>query len=138
MTQSSQPRSPRRQEPTAKERLTGLLLIVIVAIIWIAASFVVQELRLHPFLITYICNILFVVYIPVAAMQDIKRCYFLPMLCLSTLSLLPSCHLHRTTVRKHLPLPSTWAQHMLLLSSCIQALRSIYFDSTTFMPSKVP
>lgn len=68
--------SPPRQEPTAKERLTGLLLIIIVAVIWIAASFVVQELRLHPFLITYICNILFVVYIPVAAIQDIKRCVY--------------------------------------------------------------
>lgn len=76
MAQSPQTRSPQRLEPTAKERLTGLLLIIIVAIIWIAASFIVQELRLHPFLITYICNSLFVVYIPVAAMQDTHRYVF--------------------------------------------------------------
>lgn len=66
------PLSPR--QPTAKERLTGLSLIVIVAVIWIAASFVVQELQMHPFLLTYICNILFVIYIPIAALQDKKRC----------------------------------------------------------------
>ncbi|KAJ4968170.1 hypothetical protein NE237_014871 [Protea cynaroides] len=46
----------------------GLMYIVIVAIIWIAASFVVQSVvdsGVSPFLITYICNSLFVVYIPI-------------------------------------------------------------------------
>lgn len=45
----------------------GLSYIVSVAIIWIAASFVVQSVvdaGVSPFLITYICNSLFVVYIP--------------------------------------------------------------------------
>lgn len=45
----------------------GLTYIVAVATIWIAASFVVQSVvdgGVSPFLITYICNSLFVVYIP--------------------------------------------------------------------------
>ncbi|XP_062149638.1 uncharacterized vacuolar membrane protein YML018C [Alnus glutinosa] len=45
----------------------GLIYIVAVASIWIAASFVVQSVvdaGVSPFLITYICNSLFVVYIP--------------------------------------------------------------------------
>ncbi|KAL2488149.1 EamA-like transporter family [Forsythia ovata] len=45
----------------------GLLYILAVAIIWIAASFVVQTVvdgGVSPFLVTYICNSLFVVYIP--------------------------------------------------------------------------
>ncbi|GMI66385.1 hypothetical protein like AT3G07080 [Hibiscus trionum] len=45
----------------------GLLYIFAVAAIWIAASFVVQSVvdaGVSPFLITYICNSLFIVYIP--------------------------------------------------------------------------
>ena len=45
----------------------GLIYIVAVAIIWIAASYVVQSVvdaGVSPFLITYICNSLFVIYIP--------------------------------------------------------------------------
>lgn len=45
----------------------GLTYIIAVATIWIAASFVVQSVLdagVSPFLITYICNSLFVVYIP--------------------------------------------------------------------------
>lgn len=45
----------------------GLTYIVAVAAIWIAASFVVQSVvdaGVSPFLITYICNSLFMVYIP--------------------------------------------------------------------------
>ncbi|XP_076946186.1 thiamine-repressible mitochondrial transport protein THI74-like [Bidens hawaiensis] len=45
----------------------GLIYILSVATIWIAASFVVQSVvdeGVSPFLITYICNSLFVVYIP--------------------------------------------------------------------------
>ncbi|XP_076959473.1 thiamine-repressible mitochondrial transport protein THI74-like [Bidens hawaiensis] len=45
----------------------GLIYILAVATIWIAASFVVQSVvdeGVSPFLITYICNSLFVVYIP--------------------------------------------------------------------------
>ncbi|OVA03202.1 Drug/metabolite transporter [Macleaya cordata] len=46
----------------------GLIYIFAVATIWIAASFVVQSVvdsGVSPFLITYICNSLFVVYIPI-------------------------------------------------------------------------
>ncbi|GAB4841328.1 hypothetical protein Ancab_022054 [Ancistrocladus abbreviatus] len=46
----------------------GLIYIIAVATIWIAASFVVQSVvdaGVSPFLITYICNSLFVIYIPV-------------------------------------------------------------------------
>ncbi|PKA66521.1 hypothetical protein AXF42_Ash003175 [Apostasia shenzhenica] len=46
----------------------GLAYIVAVAVIWIAASYVVQSVvdaGVSPFLVTYICNSLFLVYIPV-------------------------------------------------------------------------
>jgi solute carrier family 35 protein F5 len=46
----------------------GLIYIIAVAIIWIAASFVVQSVvdaGVSPFLVTYICNSLFVVLIPI-------------------------------------------------------------------------
>ncbi|CAD6338628.1 unnamed protein product [Miscanthus lutarioriparius] len=46
----------------------GLIYIVAVAGIWIAASYIVQSVvdaGVSPFLITYICNSLFVVYIPI-------------------------------------------------------------------------
>jgi hypothetical protein len=45
-----------------------MLYVVAVALIWIAASFLVQSVvdsGVSPFLITYICNSLFLVYIPV-------------------------------------------------------------------------
>lgn len=47
--------------------VVGLIYIVTVASIWIAASFVVQSVvdaGVSPFLITYICNSLFIIYIP--------------------------------------------------------------------------
>ncbi|XP_073009244.1 uncharacterized vacuolar membrane protein YML018C isoform X1 [Typha latifolia] len=46
----------------------GLIYIIAVATIWIAASYIVQSVvdsGVSPFLITYICNSLFVVYIPI-------------------------------------------------------------------------
>ncbi|XP_078427676.1 eamA-like transporter family [Wolffia australiana] len=46
----------------------GLLYILAVAAIWIAASYIVQSVvdgGVSPFLITYICNSLFVVYLPI-------------------------------------------------------------------------
>ncbi|XVE72779.1 hypothetical protein DITRI_Ditri11bG0065900 [Diplodiscus trichospermus] len=57
------------KEMTSKIRRwgLGLLYIFAVAAIWIAASFVVQSVvdaGVSPFLITYICNSLFIVYIP--------------------------------------------------------------------------
>lgn len=45
----------------------GLVYILAVATIWIAASFIVQSVEsegVPPFLVTYICNSLFVVFIP--------------------------------------------------------------------------
>ncbi|XP_055808130.1 thiamine-repressible mitochondrial transport protein THI74-like [Solanum dulcamara] len=47
--------------------LLGLVYIITVASIWIAASFVVQSVvdaGVSPFLVTYLCNSLFIVYIP--------------------------------------------------------------------------
>ncbi|CAA6662572.1 unnamed protein product [Spirodela intermedia] len=47
----------------------GLVYIVAVAAIWIAASYIVQSVvdgGVSPFLITYICNTLFIIYIPLA------------------------------------------------------------------------
>lgn len=46
----------------------GLFYIFLVATIWIAASFVVQSVvdeGVSPFLVTYICNSLFIIYIPI-------------------------------------------------------------------------
>ncbi|XP_051118800.1 thiamine-repressible mitochondrial transport protein THI74 [Andrographis paniculata] len=54
--------------------ILGLIYIVAVASIWIASSFVVQSVvddGVSPFLVTYICNGLFVVYIPLV---EIHRC----------------------------------------------------------------
>ncbi|GJP38102.1 hypothetical protein CLOM_g22545 [Closterium sp. NIES-68] len=48
--------------------LQGMALVVAVALIWIAASYIVQAVEedgLSPFIVTYICNSLFVLYIPV-------------------------------------------------------------------------
>ncbi|XP_004492312.1 uncharacterized vacuolar membrane protein YML018C isoform X2 [Cicer arietinum] len=50
----------------------GLIYIIAVAIIWIAASFVVQSVvdaGVSPFLVTYICNSLFVVLIPIVEIE---------------------------------------------------------------------
>ncbi|KAK9733908.1 hypothetical protein RND81_04G100200 [Saponaria officinalis] len=47
--------------------ILGLIYIVAVSSIWIAASYVVQSVvddGISPFLITYICNSLFMIYIP--------------------------------------------------------------------------
>lgn len=52
----------------AHKWVLGLVYIIAVATIWIAASFVVQSVvdsGVSPFLVTYICNSLFVVLIPV-------------------------------------------------------------------------
>ncbi|CAL9074603.1 unnamed protein product [Musa textilis] len=52
----------------------GLICIVAVATIWIAASYLVKSVvdsGVSPFLITYICNSLFVVLIPIV---EISRC----------------------------------------------------------------
>ncbi|KAG6533963.1 thiamine-repressible mitochondrial transport protein THI74-like [Zingiber officinale] len=46
----------------------GLIYIFAVATIWIAASYIVQSVvdsGVSPFLVTYICNSLFVIYIPI-------------------------------------------------------------------------
>ncbi|XP_031503315.1 uncharacterized vacuolar membrane protein YML018C [Nymphaea colorata] len=46
----------------------GLFFIILVATIWIAASYIVQSVvdsGVSPFLITYICNSLFIIYIPI-------------------------------------------------------------------------
>ncbi|KAF9610965.1 hypothetical protein IFM89_026235 [Coptis chinensis] len=48
--------------------LLGLIYIVAVATIWVAAGFVVQSVvdgGVSPFLVTYVCNALLMIYIPV-------------------------------------------------------------------------
>ncbi|XP_078439760.1 thiamine-repressible mitochondrial transport protein THI74-like [Wolffia australiana] len=54
----------------------GLFFIAAVAAIWIAASYIVQSVvsgGVSPFLITYICNSLFIVYIPLAEISGFLR-----------------------------------------------------------------
>ena len=57
----------------------GMIYVVAVAVIWIAASFVVQSVvdsGVSPFLITYICNTLFVVYIPIVEIGGLSKGLF--------------------------------------------------------------
>lgn len=53
----------------------GLVYIVAVAAIWIAASYLVQSVvdaGVSPFLLSYICNSLFLVYLPIV---EVARCF---------------------------------------------------------------
>lgn len=57
----------------------GMIYVVAVAVIWIAASFVVQSVvdsGVSPFLITYICNTLFIVYIPIVEIGGLSKGLF--------------------------------------------------------------
>ena len=50
-----------------QKHLLGLLFIIAAAVIWVLASFVVQQVEdegLSPFLLSYIANSLFIVYLP--------------------------------------------------------------------------
>ena len=52
-----------------REQALGICFVFTVAVIWVAASFLVQNLEqqgINPFLLTYIANSLFVVLIPVS------------------------------------------------------------------------
>ncbi|KAG0570345.1 hypothetical protein KC19_6G155300 [Ceratodon purpureus] len=56
--------------------MLGMLYVVLVAVIWIIASFVVQSVvdaGVSPFLISYICNSLFVVYLPIVEGGNLVR-----------------------------------------------------------------
>lgn len=56
--------------------MLGMLLVVAVALIWIVASFVVQSVvgaGVSPFLLTYICNSLFVIYLPIVEAANFVR-----------------------------------------------------------------
>lgn len=51
-----------------QRHIHGLLFIFTAAVIWVLASFVVQEVEdegLSPFILSYIANSLFVVYLPI-------------------------------------------------------------------------
>lgn len=51
-----------------KNKALGLLFIFAVALIWVLASFIVQEIEgegLNPFVLTYIANSLFIVLLPI-------------------------------------------------------------------------
>lgn len=46
----------------------GMVYVIAVAVIWIVASFLVQSVEdagISPFFITYVCNSLFVIYLPI-------------------------------------------------------------------------
>ena len=52
----------------------GLSYIIAVATIWIAASYIIQSVvdaGVSPFLVTYICNSLFMVYLPIVEIARI-------------------------------------------------------------------
>lgn len=58
----------RALSPDHRKRALGLSFIFVVALIWVLASFLVQDLEsegLNPFLLTYIANSLFIVYLPI-------------------------------------------------------------------------
>lgn len=53
----------------------GMIYIFLVATIWISASYIVQSVvsaGVSPFLVTYICNSLFMIYLPII---EISRCW---------------------------------------------------------------
>lgn len=56
-----------------RDQILGLCFVLTVAVIWVAASFLVQNLEqqgINPFLLTYIANSLFVVLIPVSVVSS--------------------------------------------------------------------
>ncbi|GMH34492.1 hypothetical protein BSKO_02326 [Bryopsis sp. KO-2023] len=58
-----------------RDRALGLFFAVCVSLIWVAASFLVQDLeekkegRVHPLIITYVANSLFLVYLPISKLR---------------------------------------------------------------------
>ena len=84
-----------------KQQVLGLSFVLCVAVIWVAASFLVQDLEsqgLNPFVLTYIANTLFVVLLPVSVLSKRRKVAatprhdFLPSelrLCTATRSLTP-------------------------------------------------
>ena len=61
---------------SSQAHTTGLTLIFTVAVIWIAASFVVQSIEgeLHPFLLSFFCNLLFLIYLPLSFWKEQSGC----------------------------------------------------------------
>lgn len=58
--------------------ILGMLYVVAVAVIWIVASFVVQSVvdsGVSPFLISYVCNTLFLVYIPIVELGNVAKSF---------------------------------------------------------------
>ncbi len=58
----------RRLGLNGKERLLGISFVVLVSFIWVIASFLVQdieEIGVHPVVVTYISNSLFALYFPI-------------------------------------------------------------------------
>lgn len=65
-----------RQFATQRKHALGLSFVLYVAVIWVAASFVVQDLAsagLNPFLLTYIANSLFVVLLPLSGVAAFRQ-----------------------------------------------------------------
>ncbi|KAI5070291.1 hypothetical protein GOP47_0014634 [Adiantum capillus-veneris] len=65
--------------PKTWQWILGMLYVIAVAVIWIVASFVVQSVvsaGVSPFLIAYICNSLFIVYIPIVELGAVVNVWF--------------------------------------------------------------
>ena len=59
-----------------RQQALGICFILTVAVIWVAASFLVQNLEqqgINPVVLTYIANSLFIVLIPVAILSPRKE-----------------------------------------------------------------
>lgn len=55
-----------------KEQALGLCFVFCVAVIWVASSFLVQDLEskgINPFVLTYIANSLFILLLPVSGLS---------------------------------------------------------------------
>ncbi|KAH7284137.1 hypothetical protein KP509_34G040600 [Ceratopteris richardii] len=63
-------------QPKTWRWILGMLYVIAVAVIWILASFLVQSVvseGVSPFLIAYVCNTLFIVYIPIVELGNLTK-----------------------------------------------------------------
>ena len=61
---------------TQRNHALGLSFVLCVAVIWVAASFLVQDLvhaGLDPFLLTYIANSLFIALLPLSGLAAYRQ-----------------------------------------------------------------
>lgn len=75
MTMPAVDRAWSRFDTRHREQALGIFFIFTVAVIWVAASFLVQNLEqqgINPVVLTYIANSLFIVLIPVSILSPRK------------------------------------------------------------------